>query len=232
MNKERGKYEKLKKKYKFLSDNTRTHQYKIDADVKEVEEIVEGLVKIDRQQMEEFHNSEEERYWRCSRKIIGKEFKQKVLQGDNNLNFGLNPDSGNQAVFYYSNHCHGCKKFGPFYEELVRKQVIESASFARGTRETPSDLHSITFNRINNSKNDPEGVKQFAYTPVFAFFKKGYKHRPIIMNPIYVTTAILNDFFTVSRDVKVIPDSTVNDIYSEKGLNFVMNFNSAFSNTV
>lgn len=218
MNTSKSKHLNLKERYKFLNDNTRTHEYKIEAGDLETSEILEKLVKIDRQQLEEYFKSEEETYWTTSRRITGKDFPKKILVEEHNTKNGeTNPDTDNQAVLFYSNHCHGCKKFGPYFEELSRIKIVEEGAIERGEKEGRSELHSINFNRINNSNNSPEGTRLFGYTPVFAFYKKGIKNRPIVMNPIFITPELLKDFFVVSRDFNVIPDETVEKIFGNIG---------------
>ena len=96
-----------------MNKNSRTFEYFIDGALTP-SQMLSKLVKIDRNKEEEYFRSAPEPYWKNSRKIVGSQFKEKILQ-----------NSDDQAVFFYSNHCHSCKLLGPFYEEIAREKLID-----------------------------------------------------------------------------------------------------------
>lgn len=124
------------------------------------------MVNIDRQKEKEYYKTQKEAYWKVSRKLVGSDFKQKVIDNAKD----------DQMVFYYSNHCQSCKMYGPLYEEIAREKIFEDLN---------KDSHTfkgVTFNRINNGLNNLAEIPSFDYTPVFAFYKKGGGAVPFVMN--------------------------------------------------
>ena len=62
-----------------------------------------------------------------------------------------------KIIYHYSQHCHGCKKFGGNYENFAKNK----------SKNHPQ----INFYRINNDLNKSEGVRNYNSTPIFAFYK-------------------------------------------------------------
>lgn len=65
-------------------------------------------------------------------------------------------------MFFYSTHCHACKHYGPFYENLALESI-------------KAGNQNIEFNRMNTDKNTIDCAPNFPYTPVFQVFKSNQK---------------------------------------------------------
>ena len=100
-----------------------------------------------------------------------------------------------KIIYHYSQHCHGCKKFGGNYENFAKNK----------SKNHPQ----INFYRINNDLNKSEGVRNYNSTPIFAFYKKGYENPFLYRMPIF-TDALFNDFLNITSEVKVFPLSDLN----------------------
>lgn len=177
----------LQKKFKFLQDKSKVYQYEIDAEMLTPKQIVDQFKQLDRLQLPEYYMSDNEHYWRASNKLVGSTFHKNVLENEDT----------HDAVFYYSKHCHACKKFGPIFEQIARISMATTSDLIQNRFE------DIKFSRINNSLNTVEGGSNFLYTPVFTFYKKGYKKTPFVLRPNYINLGIMEDFFSVTRDLEV-----------------------------
>ena len=82
----------FKKKYKFLSDNTKVYSYKIDAEHQSVKEIMHDLKKINKMDFKEHYMTGDLAYWRVSNKLVGSNFREKIVE----------QNDAHDAVFYYS----------------------------------------------------------------------------------------------------------------------------------
>ena len=218
MNKSKEKLKQLTKRYPFINDSTRTYEYRIEAQNQAPEDILTLFIKMDRQQLPEYFRSDKEAYWRCSRKLIADDFVSKVLAERASEEQKLDENTQNQAVFYYSKHCHACKKFGPYFEELARKKIVHDAMENTGrwneSEMGTNHLKNISFNRINNSLNSIPETQNFGYTPVFVMYRAGLKDQPIILHPLFITPDILEDFFTITTQYKILGDQVVKDLFS------------------
>ena len=198
MNKDFEVMKNLQKKYKFLHDKSRVYQYEIDAENLSLTQIVDQFKNLDRQKLKEHFMTDDAPYWRVSNKLVGSTFHQNVTQ---------NGDT-DDAVFYYSKHCHGCKKFGPMFEQVARMSMGKSTEWIQ------NKFDGIKFSRINNSLNTIDGARNFGYTPVFTFYKKGYKQTPFILRPQYFGMGILEDFLTVTRDVQIMEHDVIDSAFN------------------
>jgi hypothetical protein len=106
MNKDFKTMKSMEKRFKFLGDKSKVYQYEIDAENLSPTQIVDQFKQLDRLKLPEHHMSDDEHYWRVSNKLVGSTFHQNVTQNEQT----------DDAVFYYSKHCYGCKKFGPIFE--------------------------------------------------------------------------------------------------------------------
>ena len=190
--KDKKKRDALVRDNPFLQDPTLTYIYKIDLS-KDVEEFLEELKSIDRLEKEHYYKSEEPTDWRVSRSLVAATFHNAVLENDKH-----------QAVYYYSKDCHGCKKFGPFFERLAIESLV-----------LPKQV-DIEFNRINNSLNHTGPlVRSFQHTPVFSLFKKGTKNiAPYVYKQPFMTFDLLRDFYDVTS--KFVPMSNGDSVFSPR----------------
>lgn len=74
MNKDAKMFQQMQKKYKFLSDKSRSFLYEIDAEDIELESVVEKFRLIDRVKLKEHYPSQDPAYWRASQKLVGTNF--------------------------------------------------------------------------------------------------------------------------------------------------------------
>lgn len=187
--------ETMLKKYKFLHDKSKIYQYEIDAENLDMDQILTQFKQLDRLKLPEHHQSEDVPYWRVSKKLVGSTFHKNVTH----------KTEQDDAVFYYSKHCHGCKKFGPIFEQIARMSMGSSTEWIK------NKFDGIEFSRMNNTLNTVEGASNFGYTPVFTYYKKGFKDTPFILRPQFMNFGILEDFLTVTRDMEIL-DSGVIDL--------------------
>jgi len=75
--------------------------------------------------------------------------------------------------------------------------------------EMKEHLKGINFSRMNNTLNTLEGAANFGYTPVFTYYKKGFKNQPYILRPTYMNFGILEDFLTLTRDIGIYDNSVI-----------------------
>jgi hypothetical protein len=90
-------------------------------------------------------------------------------------------------------------------------------SMGSSTEWMQNKFDGIKFSRMNNSLNTVKNGSNFGYTPVFTFYKKGYKQNPFILRPQYMHFGILEDFLCVTRDVK-IDDSLIENAFNQSVL--------------
>lgn len=91
-------------------------------------------------------------------------------------------------------------------------------SMGSSSEDMKEHLKGITFSRMNNSLNAVEGAANFGYTPVFTYYKKGYKTQPYILRPTYMSFGILEDFLTLTRDMGVYDSSVVDSAFDANKL--------------
>ena len=202
MNKDGEVMKNMQKKYKFLGDKSKIYQYELDGENQTTAQILEQFKQLDRLKLKEYYPSEDEPYWRVSKKLVGSSFNDTVTYQQDQ----------NDAVFYYSKHCHGCKKFGPIFEQIARLSMGSSSPILQDV------FKNIRFSRMNNSLNAVEEAVHFGYTPVFTFFKKGYKNTPFVLRPQYMNFGILEDFLTVTRDVEIFDQDSIQKAFNEENL--------------
>ena len=177
-----------------MNDESQTHTYKLDADV-EPEEFVADLVGIQQYKKKPYFKSEDPVDWKVSRQLTADSFAASVIDNDKD-----------QAVYFYSDNCHGCKQFGKFYEHLaIENLVVPRAS-------------EIEFSRINNSLNHlGPHIKNFLYTPVFSLFKRKHKHSPpYVYKQQYMTGKSLRDFYEATHLMEPISSEQESDLFSDR----------------
>ena len=91
-------------------------------------------------------------------------------------------------IYHYSHHCHGCKKFGGKFEDFAKNK---------------NNFPNLNFYRINNDANKSEGVRNYNSTPVFVYYKSGYKYPFIYKQPIF-TEQLFEDFLKITSELKII----------------------------
>ena len=89
-------------------------------------------------------------------------------------------------------------------------------SMGSSTEWIQNKFDGISFSRINNTLNSIEGAKNFGYTPVFTFYKSGYKETPFILRPQFMNFGILEDFLTVTRDVSIMDQEVFSQAFSSE----------------
>ena len=97
-------------------------------------------------------------------------------------------EPGDKIIYHYSQHCHGCKKFGGKYEELARNKWM---------------FPGLTFYRTNNDHNKAEGVRNYNTTPVFAYYKNGCTIPFLYKMPIF-TEELFQDFLRITGEVSLM----------------------------
>ena len=100
--------------------------------------------------------------------------------------------SNDEVVFYYSRNCSSCKRFGKLYEQLAREYEQNGSS--------------IHFNRLDNDKNKMKEGYNYNETPVFAYFKQGFKQRPFIYKRAYFTDEYFRHFVELTSEIRIISD--------------------------
>lgn len=202
MNKDSKTKNQMEKKYSFLQDKSKSFLYEIDAESLDIQSVIEQFKLIDRVKSKEHFPSQDPAYWRVSQKLVGSTFGQKVLKNSET----------DDAIFFYSKHCHGCKKFGPLFEQVARMSMGSSGDEAK------DELKGITFSRMNNTLNTQEGAGDFGYTPVFTFYKKGFKNQPYILRPSYMNIGILMDFLLLTQDVGIYDAALIDSTFGSRKL--------------
>ena len=117
-----------------------------------------------------------------STQLVGSQYKS-VLEQPND-----------KIIYHYSQHCHGCKKFGGKYEILAKNKHI---------------FDNLEFYRIDNDKNKAEGVRNFNSTPVFAYYKQNNPNPFLYRMPIF-TSDLFSSFLTITGNVKIIDSQLFN----------------------
>ena len=188
--------DKVLERNAFLKDDTLTFGYKLDPDCGPGD-FLSSMKKIDNLEYPHFYRSEDERDWKISRHVVGSTFHHNVINNDKD-----------QAVYFYSDHCFGCKKFGKHFEELAMRDMI---SPPKG---------EIGYSRINNSLNHlgPD-TYNFQSTPVFALYRRHFKdRRPQVYRQPYLTGPMLFDFYDVSLQFDTLSDDVVSQIFSNEAI--------------
>lgn len=181
----------------FLKDDSLTFTYKLDPDCGPGD-FLSSMKKIDNLEHAHYYKSESEKEWKFSRRIVGSNFKEKVIDNDKD-----------QAVYFYSDHCFGCKKFGKYFEELAMRDMMAPAKV------------DIGYHRINNSLNHL-GADQYNFqsTPVFALYKRQFKDRqPLVYRQPYLTSSMLIDFYDISLQVDHLTDSSISQTFNVDTIN-------------
>lgn len=117
-----------------------------------------------------------------ARKVVGSEFKNKILLSDYN-----------QIIFYHSQHCGGCKKFLPLFEELAKDNLTKPDT-------------DLTFNRIDNEKNQSEFQEVYLSTPKIIIYRKDLKAHPYEYRSNMLTKSLLQKFISATLSYSVIND--------------------------
>lgn len=182
------------------------NEYRIEGSLS-AQDMLKTIIKIDRKIQEPYYKSQEPTYWRNSNKLTGATFEKEIL----------NDNEVDHAVFFYSNYCHACKMIGPEYEGLVREKLAFDHHF--GADSETNIYRELKFNRINNSLNSLPGTRNFAYTPVLALYKRGTKLVPYLFKSNIFAPQLLRDFFTVTRDSRVMVKEEIETCFEEQKLN-------------
>lgn len=122
-----------------------------------------------------------------SRKIVGKEFKQRILESPYN-----------QIIFYYSHHCGGCKKFLPMYEELAYENLKNEKSL-------------LTFNRIDNEKNQNADQEVYLSTPKIIMYRSDLRRQPFEYRSDKLNKSLLKGFINATLGFEPTVDSKLLD---------------------
>lgn len=180
-----------------MKNYTNSYNYLLDPECGP-KEFIEAMKKIENLEMPMYYKSEEASPWKVSKKLVGSTFKDHVINS-----------SLDQAVYFYSKNCHGCKKFGHHFEEIAVASMMNPP-------DTP-----IGFNRINSMINHlgPD-LKNFHSTPIFSLYKRQCKTLPpVVYKQPYFTPELLNDFYKVSVSWEPIPASSLTKLFSDELLN-------------
>ena len=106
-----------------------------------------------------------------------------------------------KVIYHYSQHCHGCKRFGGKYEIFARDAHL---------------IPGVDFYRIDNDRNKAEGVRNYNSTPVFVYYKAGYPQYPFLYRMDIWTEALFGMFLTVTKEVAVVPPSVLEKCVRER----------------
>lgn len=157
------------------------------------ENILDFIDKATKGEIPQFYKSQTApKYRKFSKKIVGKTFKKEIIDNDKS-----------QAVFFYSKHCHACKRYGQFFENYALENII-------------SKNENIEYNRLNSDNNEINCVRKFHYTPVFLLFKKDFKKRPCVYLSDKMTPDLLKNFVEVSSEYELIDEKIFDSIIGRK----------------
>ena len=130
---------------------------------------------------ESFKSQPPPNYAKYSKKIVGSTFKKEIIESNKD-----------QAIFFYSKHCHACKKYGGIYESFALENLRNANS-------------TVEFNRMNSDTNHPDCFPNFQYTPIFMVLRKEDKNSPYIYRSQWFTPDLLKNFLDVTLKADLLP---------------------------
>eukprot|EP01017_Pseudomicrothorax_dubius_P050813 TRINITY_DN9674_c0_g1_i1.p1 TRINITY_DN9674_c0_g1~~TRINITY_DN9674_c0_g1_i1.p1 ORF type:complete len:510 (-),score=140.12 TRINITY_DN9674_c0_g1_i1:12-1484(-) len=140
---------------------------------------------------EYFQSKHKTLYRTFSRKIVGLNFKESVLDNDEN-----------QVVLFYSKQCPGSVALARVYEELAGDLIKEGSA-------------KVVFNRINSTKNSSQYFHMPIATPVLAVYRKGQKSKPLFYRPESFSKGHLRSFIESTTDSNYTPDPSLERLFGE-----------------
>ena len=148
---------------------------------------------MDKKVPDYFQSQKRPKYQKYSKKVVGKNFRTEI--GDGN----------NHAIFFYSNHCHSCRRYGNDFEQLALKNLQSSDS-------------KVQFTRMNSDKNAIDSIPAFHYTPVFMVSRKENPFKPYVFRGSFLDRSLLEDFINLSVNHEVMPQTVVDGLFTETKL--------------
>jgi len=160
-----------------------------------IKDVKAGKVK------EFFKSQPEPRYQKYSKKIVADTFKREILDSDKH-----------NVMFFYSKHCHACKQYGGFYEELALENL----------RNPRSD---VQFNRMNSDLNQLSSFPNYHYTPIFMVIRKEDKTHPFLYKSPFFRPELLKNFIDITLDQELISRDVEKKLFSDlnKSKNLIKN---------
>ena len=180
-----------------------THEYLFESkDLSQANLLKFVQDAVDRKLPEFYRSQKVPKYAKYSKKVVSKTLNQSLHDGKHH------------ALFFYSKHCHSCKVYGGYYENLAVENLKNPSS-------------DLGFIRMNSDKNMADSIPPFYFTPVFLVARKEYPTKPILFRSQSFTPTILQEFFELSTRYKIIPQEVVNEMFSETKIKQMAEANQA-----
>jgi len=114
------------------------------------------------------------------------------------------------VVFFYSKDCHSCKRFGPIFERVAYESNRE--------RNKEHEFSMAKYYRINGTYNAVRDIINYPWTPIFMVIKKGYKDKPLILRPTFLTPQMFLEFIENSLKWEIMDEKVAERLFSKESL--------------